>query len=58
MGIKTTSFPDLLLYGDVFVLLEHKNQKAVTEDHSELLASQQLLEKNRRLLHLQTRLRL
>ena len=28
MGIKTTSFPHLLLYGDVFKLLEHKNQKA------------------------------
>jgi hypothetical protein len=39
MGIKTTSFPHLALYGDIFKLLEHKNQKAVEEDHSELLAS-------------------
>ncbi|MGB5090288.1 MAG: hypothetical protein WBN72_05015 [Nitrososphaeraceae archaeon] len=52
MGIKTTSFPDLLLYGDVFMLLEHKNQKAVTEDHSELLASQQLLEKKHEIITL------
>jgi hypothetical protein len=45
MGIKTTSFPNLLLYGDIFKLLEHKNQKAVEEDHSELKYSQELLEK-------------
>lgn len=45
MGIETTSFPNLLLYGDIFKLLEHKNQKAVEEDHSELKNSQELLEK-------------
>ncbi len=28
MEIMTTSFPHLLLYGDVFKLLEYKNQKA------------------------------
>ena len=32
MGIKTTSFPHLLLYGDIFKL-EYKNQKAVEEEH-------------------------
>ena len=50
MGIKTTSFPHLLLYGDIFKLLEHKNQKAVEVDHSELLASQELLEKKQEVI--------
>lgn len=45
MGLKTTSFPHLGLYGDILVLYEHKNQKAVEEDHSELKTSQELLEK-------------
>jgi len=51
MGIKTTSFPHLLLYGDIFKL-EYKNQKAVEEDHSELKNSQELLEKKQEVITL------
>ena len=50
MGLKTTSFPHLCLYGDIFTLYERKNQKAVLEDHSELKNSQQLLEKKQELI--------
>lgn len=52
MGIKTTSFPHLVLYGDIFKLLEYKNQKAVEEDHSELKNSQELLEKKHEIIAL------
>ena len=50
MGLKTTSFPHLCLYGDIFTLYERKNQKAVLEDHSELKASQELLEKKQEII--------
>jgi len=35
MGIKTTSFPHLGLYGDVFILNNKKGEQIVFEDHSE-----------------------
>lgn len=50
LGLKTTSFPHLGLYGDILMLYEKKNQKAVNEDHSELKASQELLEKKQEVL--------
>jgi hypothetical protein len=40
MGIKTTSFPHLGLYGDVFVLNNKKGERVVFEDHSALKAQQ------------------
>ena len=36
MGIKTTSFPHLGLYGDVLVLNNKKGERKVFEDHSAL----------------------
>ena len=36
MGIKTTSFPHLGLYGDVFILNNRKGERIVCEDHSEM----------------------
>ena len=36
MGIKTTSFPHLGLYGDVLVLKNKENKRLVFEDHSAL----------------------
>jgi hypothetical protein len=40
MGIKTTSFPHLGLYGDVFVLNNKHGERIVFEDHSSLKAQQ------------------
>jgi len=40
MGIKTTSFPHLRLYGDVFILNNKKGERIVFEDHSALKAQQ------------------
>ena len=40
MGIKTTSFPHLGLYGDVFILNNKKGEQIVFEDHSELKKQQ------------------
>jgi hypothetical protein len=40
MGIKTTSFPHLGLYGDVFVLNNRQGERIVFEDHSALKAQQ------------------
>jgi hypothetical protein len=36
MGIKTTSFPHLGLYGDVLVLHNKNDERVVCEDHSEM----------------------
>jgi hypothetical protein len=40
MGIKTTSFPHLGLYGDVFILNNKQGERIVFEDHSALKAQQ------------------
>jgi len=40
MGIKTTSFPHLGLYGDQFILHNKKDERVVFEDHSALKAQQ------------------
>jgi hypothetical protein len=40
MGIKTTSFPHLGLYGDVFILNNKQGERVVFEDHSSLAAQQ------------------
>jgi len=45
MGIPTTSFPHLGLYGDVFTLNNKKGQRVVFEDHSELKEKQLKYEK-------------
>ena len=45
MGIKTTSFPHLGLYGDQFVLHNKNDERVVFEDHSALKAQQQEYEK-------------
>jgi len=45
MGIKTTSFPHLGLYGDQFILHNKKDERVVFEDHSALKAQQQEYEK-------------
>jgi predicted KAP-like P-loop ATPase len=45
MGIKTTSFPHLGLYGDVFILNNKKGERIVFEDHSELKRQQEEYEK-------------
>lgn len=45
MGIKTTSFPHLRLYGDVFILNNKKGERVVLEDHSELKKKQEEYEK-------------
>jgi hypothetical protein len=41
MCIKTTSFPHLGLYGDVFILNNRKGERIVFEDHSELKKQQE-----------------
>jgi hypothetical protein len=45
MGIATTSFPHLGLYGDIFKLYETNKNPAVEEDHSKLKEAQKLAEK-------------
>jgi len=45
MGIKTTSFPHLGLYGDVLVLNNNKGERKVFEDHSALKKKQEEYEK-------------
>src|SRR5437867_4510063 len=40
MGIKTTSFPHLGLYGDVFILNNKDGERVVFEDHSALKQEQ------------------
>ena len=45
MGIKTTSFPHLGLYGDQFILHNKKDERVIFEDHSTLKAQQQEYEK-------------
>ena len=45
MGIKTTSFPHLGLYGDVFILNDKNGKRAVFEDHSEQKKKQEEYEK-------------
>ena len=52
LGLKTTSFPHLGLYGDIFMLYETKKRPAVEEDHSHLKESQKLLEKKQELITL------
>ena len=45
LGLRTTSFPHLGLYGDIYKLYEKVDRPAVEEDHSHLKESQELLEK-------------
>jgi hypothetical protein len=45
MGIPTTSFPHLGLYGDALVLNNKKGERVVFEDHSELKKKQEEYEK-------------
>jgi hypothetical protein len=45
MGIKTTSFPHLGIYGDVFILNNKNNERVVIEDHSALKKKQDAYEK-------------
>jgi len=45
MGIKTTSFPHLRLYGDQFILHNKNDERVVFEDHSALKAQQEEYEK-------------
>jgi TRAP-type C4-dicarboxylate transport system substrate-binding protein len=45
MGIKTTSFPHLGIYGDVFVLNNKNHERVVFEDHSALKKKQDAYEK-------------
>jgi hypothetical protein len=45
MGIPTTSFPHLGLYGDAFVLNNKKGERVVFEDHSALKEKQQAYDK-------------
>jgi hypothetical protein len=45
IGIKTTSFPHLGLYGDVLILHNKNDERVVFEDHSELKKKQQEYEK-------------
>ncbi len=45
MGIKTTSFPYLGLYGDVLILNDKKGKRPVIEDHSALKKKQEEYEK-------------
>jgi len=40
MGIKTTSFPHLRLYGDELILNNKKGERVVFEDHSALKKQQ------------------
>ena len=41
MGIKTTSFPHLGIYGDQFILNNKKGERVVFEDHSPLKQKQE-----------------
>ena len=50
LGLKTTSFPHLGIYGDIFKLYETKKRPAVEENHSHLKESQQLLEKKHEII--------
>ena len=52
LGIKTTSFPHLGIYGDVFKLYEKVDKLGVEEDHSHLKESQKLLEKKQEIITL------
>ena len=45
MGIKTTSFPHLGIYGDVLILNDKNGNRAVFEDHSALKKKQEEYEK-------------
>ena len=45
MGIKTASFPDLELYGDLFVRNDKNGQRIVFESHSDLKNEQEEYEK-------------
>jgi hypothetical protein len=45
MGIKTTSFPHLGLYGDVLIFNNKKGERIVFENHSALKEKQQAYEK-------------
>lgn len=45
MGIKTTSFPHLGLYGDILILNNQHGDRIVCEDHSELKKKQERYEK-------------
>ena len=45
MGIKTTSFPHLGIYGDVFILNDRNGKRIAFEDHSALKKKQDEYEK-------------
>jgi len=45
MGILTTSFPHLGLYGDILILNDEKNQRIIFEDHSALKRKQEEYQK-------------
>ena len=45
MGIKTTSFPHLGIYGDVFILNNKRGERVVSVDHSALRKKQEEYEK-------------
>lgn len=45
MGIKTTSFPHLGIYGDIFVLNNKQGERIVFEDHSAMKKKQEAYEK-------------
>ena len=45
MGIKTTSFPHLGIYGDIFILNNKNNERVVFEDHSAMKKKQEAYEK-------------
>lgn len=45
LGIKTTSFPHIGLYGDQFVLNDKKEKRLIFEDHSALKEKQEKYEK-------------
>ena len=45
MGIKTTSFPHLGVYGDAFILNNKNNERVKFEDHSALKKKQDAYEK-------------
>ncbi len=45
LGLPTTSFPHLGIYGDIFMLYEKVSRPAVNEDHSHLKEAQKIAEK-------------
>ena len=47
MGIKTTSFPHLGLYGDVLILNNKEKKRLVFEDHSALKPKQEAYKNGR-----------